>query len=69
MEFLGYVIKIGNCYFKQKLNSDYVICRSFEGAMVIMTIDYASEIAEETSGVVKHLYVSDKKLDEYKERC
>ncbi|WP_263851084.1 hypothetical protein [Ligilactobacillus salivarius] len=31
-----------------------------------MTIDYASEIAEETGGVVKHLYVSDKKLDEYR---
>ena len=63
MEFLGYVIKIGNCYFKEKVNSGYVICRLLEGAMVIITIDYASKIAEETGGTVKHLYASDKKLD------
>ncbi|WP_263850619.1 hypothetical protein [Ligilactobacillus salivarius] len=25
------------------------------------------QVAEETGGVIKHLYVSDKKLDEYKE--
>lgn len=68
MEFVGYVIKIGNCYFKQKVNYDYVICRLFKEAMKITTIDYAKKIAEETGGVVKHLYVSDKKLDEYKEQ-
>lgn len=68
MEFVGYVVKIGNCYFRSKLNHNYMICKSFEEAMKITTIDYASEIAEETGGVVKHLYASDKKLDEYKEQ-
>ncbi|MDY2638999.1 MAG: hypothetical protein SOV68_03545 [Ligilactobacillus salivarius] len=68
MEFVGYVVKIGNCYFKQKVNCDYVICRSFKEAMKITTIGYAKKIAEETSGVIKYLYVSDKKLDEYKEQ-
>lgn len=68
MEFVGYVVKIGNCYFKQKVNCDYVICRSFKEAMKIATIDYAKKIVEETGGTVKHLYVSDKKLDGYKEQ-
>lgn len=68
MEFVGYVVKIGDCYFKSKINHDYMICESFEEAMKITTIDYASRIAEETGGVVKHLYVSDKKLDGYKEQ-
>ena len=68
MEFVGYVVKIGNCYFKLKLKDCYMICESFEEAMKITTIDYASRIAEETGGVVKHLYISEKKLDEYKEQ-
>ncbi|MDW3023105.1 hypothetical protein [Ligilactobacillus salivarius] len=68
MEFVGYVVKIGNCYFRSKLNNDYMICESIEGAMKITAINYAKKIAEETGGVVKHLYVSDKKLDEYKEQ-
>lgn len=33
----------------------------------VLMLGYAKKIAEETGGVVKHLYVSDKKLDEYKE--
>lgn len=68
MEFVGYVVKIGNCYFQQKRNFDYTICESFFDAKKITKLDYAKKIAEETGGVVKHLYVSDKKLDEYKEQ-
>ena len=29
MEFVGYVVKIGKCYFQQKRNFDYTICESF----------------------------------------
>ena len=68
MEFVGYVVKIGNCYLKDRLNFNYMICTSFVDAKKITKLDYAKKIAEETGGVVKHLYVSDKKLDEYKEQ-
>ena len=67
MEFVGYVVKIGNCYFQQRSSFDYTICERFVDAKKITKLDYAKKIAEETGGVVKHLYVSDKKLDEYKE--
>lgn len=67
MEFVGYVVKIGNCYFQQRSSFDYTICERFVDAKKITKLDYAKKIAEETGGVIKHLYVSDKKLDEYKE--
>lgn len=68
MEFVGYVVKIGNCYFQQRSSFDYTICERFVDAKRIAKLDYAKKIAEETGGVIKHLYVSDKKLDEYKEQ-
>ena len=67
MEFVGYVVKVGKCYFQQRSSFDYTICERFVDAKKITKLDYAKKIAEETCGVVKHLYVSDKKLDEYKE--
>ena len=67
MEFVGYVVKIGNCYLKDSLNLNYTICTRFLDAKKITSLNYAKKVAEETGGVVKHLYVSDKKLDEYKE--
>ena len=68
MEFVGYVVKIGNCYFQQRSSFDYTICERFVDAKRIAKLDYAKKIAEETGGVIKHLYVSDKKLDEFKEQ-
>ena len=68
MEFVGYVVKIGKMYFQKRTNFDYTICEHFVDAKRITKLDYAKKIAEETGGVVKHLYVSDKKLDEYKEQ-
>jgi hypothetical protein len=62
MEFVGYVVKINNCYFGSKINGDYMICKSFEEAMKITTIRYARKIAEEIGGVVKQVYVSDEKI-------
>ena len=67
MEFVGYVVKIGNCYFQEYSSFDYMICRHFADAKRITKLDYAKKIAEETGGVVKCLFISDKKLDEYKE--
>lgn len=64
MEFVGYVVKIGDCYFKSKLNGDYMICELPEEAAKIVVNDYAKKIAEETGGVVKYLYVSDEKINE-----
>lgn len=66
IEFVGYVVKIGNFYFRSKLNHDYMICESFEEAMKITAINYAKKIAEETGGVVKQVYVSEEKNNEYK---
>ena len=68
MEFVGYVVKIGNCYLKDRLNLNYTICTCFlDAKKKITSLNYAKKVAEETGGVIKHLYVSDKKLDEYKE--
>ena len=67
MEFVGYVVKFGNYYLKDRLNLNYTICTRFVDAKKITKLDYAKKVAEETGGVIKHLYVSDKKLDEYKE--
>lgn len=64
MEFVGYVVKIGDCYFRSKINGDYMICGLPEEAAKITVNDYAKQIAEETGGVVKYLYVSDKKINE-----
>lgn len=64
MEFVGYVVKINNCYFRAKLNGDYMICESFERAAKIATIDYAEKIAEEIGGVVKQVYIGGGTEDE-----
>lgn len=63
MELVGYVVKIGNFYFRSKINDDYLICKTFEGAMTSATINYAKKIAEETGGVIKRVYISDQKPD------
>lgn len=68
IEFIGYVVKINNYYYRSKINGDYLICKSFEEAMKITAIDYARQIAEEIGGVVKQVYVSDEKINEYKEQ-
>lgn len=62
MEFVGYVVKIGNCYFQQRSNFDYTICERFVDAKRITKLDYAKKIAEEIGGTVKCLYISDKKV-------
>ena len=64
MEFVGYVVKINNCYFRVKINGDYMICKSFEEAMKITTIRYARKIAEEIGGVVKQVYIDEGTEDE-----
>lgn len=64
MEFVGYVVKINNCYFRAKINGDYMICKSFEEAMKITTIRYARKIAEEIGGVVKQVYIDEGTEDE-----
>ena len=64
MEFVGYVVKINNCYFRAKINGDYMICKSFEEAMKITTIRYARKIAEEIGGVVKQVYIDGGAEDE-----
>lgn len=61
MEFVGYIVKIGDCYFRSKINGDYMICDLPGEAAKITTNGYAREIAEETGGVVKYLYVLDEK--------
>lgn len=68
MEFVGYVVKINNCYFRSKINGDYLICKSFEDAMEITAIRYARTIAEEIGGTVRQVYISDEKINEYKEQ-
>lgn len=64
MEFVGYVVKINNCYYRSQINGDYMICKSFDEAMKITSIRYARKIAGEIGGVVRQVYVSDEKINE-----
>lgn len=64
MEFVGYVVKINNCYYRSQINGDYMICKSFDGAMKITSIRYARKIAEEIGGVVKQVYIDGNAEDE-----
>lgn len=64
MEFVGYVVKINNCYYRSQINGDYMICKSFDEAMKTTSIRYAREIAGEIGGVVRKVYVSGKKKEE-----
>lgn len=68
MEFVGYVVKINNCYYRSQINGDYMICKSFEDAMKITSIRYAREIARGIGGVVSQVYVSDEKINECEEQ-
>lgn len=68
MEFVGYVIKINNCYYKSQINGNYMICKSFDEAMKITSIRYARKIAGEIGGVVSQVYVSDEKNNECEEQ-
>lgn len=68
MEFVGYVVKINNCYFRSRINGDYMICESFEDAMKITSIRHAREIARGIGGVVRQVYVSDEKINECEEQ-
>lgn len=60
MEFVGYVVKIGNCYFQQRSSFDYTICERFVDAKKITKLDYAKKIAEDLGGTIRKIYVSDK---------
>lgn len=64
MEFVGYVVKINDCYFRSRINGDYMICKSFEDAMKITSIRYAREIARGIGGVVKQVYIGGDTEDE-----
>lgn len=68
MEFVGYVVKINNCYYRSQINGNYMICKSFDEAMKITSIRYARKIAEEIGGVVSQVYVSDEKINECEEQ-
>ena len=47
------------------MEATYIVYGNQENVLMFGT---AKKVAEETGGVIKHLYVSDKKLDEYKEQ-
>lgn len=68
MEFVGYVVKINNCYYRAQINGDYMICKSFDEAMKITSIRYARKIAGEIRGTVRPVYVSDEKINECEEQ-
>lgn len=61
IEFIGYVVKIGNCYLKDRLNLNYTICTRFVDAKKITKLDYAKKVAEELGEISAGVNKNDKK--------
>ena len=69
MEFVGYVIKLGNYYFGGRAKNWISIYKKAQEAEIYSDdeLDIAERVASDLGGTIRKIYVSDKKFDEYKE--
>lgn len=69
MEFVGYVIKFGNYYFGGRTQNSISVVKKSQNAEIYNEdeLDIAERVASDLGGTIRKIYVSDKKLDEYKE--
>ena len=69
IEFIGYVIKFGNYYFGGRTQNSISIVKKSQNAEIYNEneLDIAERVASDLGGTIRKIYVSDKKLDEYKE--
>ena len=69
MEFVGYVVKFGNYYFGGRTQNSISIVKKSQNAEIYNEdeLDIAERVASDLGGTLRKIYVSDKKLDGYKE--
>ena len=69
MEFVGYVVKFGNYYFGGRTQNSISIVKKSQNAEIYNEdeLDIAERVASDLGGTIRKIYVSDKKLDGYKE--
>lgn len=69
IEFVGYVIKFGNYYFSGRTQNSISVVKKSQNAEIYNEdeLDIAERVASDLGGTIRKIYVSDKKLDEYKE--
>lgn len=69
MEFVGYVIKFGNYYFGGRTQNSISVVKKSQNAEIYNEdeLDIAERVASDLGGTIRKIYVSDKKLDGYKE--
>ena len=62
MEFVGYVIKIGNYYFGGRTQNSISIVKKSQNAEIYNEdeLDIAERIASDLGGTIRKIYVSDK---------
>lgn len=62
MEFVGYVIKIGNCYFGGRTQNWISVYKKAQEAEIYSDdeLDIAERVAEDLGGTIRKIYVSDK---------
>lgn len=61
MEFLGYVIKIGNYYFGGRTQNSISIYKKAQQAEIYNEneLDIAERVAEDLGGTIRKIYVSE----------
>ena len=62
MEFVGYVVKIGNCYFGGRTQNSISIRKKPQQAEIYSDdeLDIAERVASDLGGTIRKIYVSDK---------
>ena len=62
MEFIGYVIKLGNYYFGGRTQNSISIYKKAQQAEIYNEneLDIAERVAEDLGGTIRKIYVSDK---------
>ena len=62
IEFIGYVIKLGNYYFGGRTQNSISVCKKAQQAEIYNEdeLDIAERVAEDLGGTIRKIYVSDK---------
>ena len=62
IEFIGYVIKLGNCYFGGRTQNSISVYKKAQQAEIYNEdeLDIAERAAEDLGGTIRKIYVSDK---------
>ena len=62
IDFIGYVVKIGNYYFGGRTQNSIIIYKKAQRAEIYdeNELDIAERVAEDLGGTIRKIYVSDR---------